>query len=190
MPGVPDERVEHDALPRGRLDRSLGGFGPLDLKAGAFEVADEVAGGVEHGGISRSAVAVLEVAAVAADEQEQPARRDRAGRGEHDRLPFRGWDLEIEDEHELEGLWLGRVAEQVGGDPLRLHAARLASARAFARPISEKSTPVTRQPRSASQTALRPSPHARSSARPAGSAAASATRNRLGSLVHTSSRSA
>ena len=118
------ERVERGAFPLGRVDRSLDGFGPFDLKAGAFEVADDLARRIEHGGILRSAVAMLEVAAVVTDEQEHPARRHRAGSGAHDRPPFRRGNLEIEDEHEVEGLRLGRVVEQVGGDPLRPHAAR------------------------------------------------------------------
>jgi hypothetical protein len=82
------KRVQRDAFPLGRLDRSLDGFGPFDLEAGAVEVADDVAGGVEDGGILRSAVAVLEVAAVVGDEQEHPAGRDRAGGGAHDRPTF------------------------------------------------------------------------------------------------------
>lgn len=89
------ERVEHNAFPLGRVDRSPDGLGPFDLEAGALEVADDVARRVEDGGVLRPAVAVLEVAAVVADEQEHPAWRDRAGGGTHDQPAFRGRNLEI-----------------------------------------------------------------------------------------------
>ena len=54
----------------------------------------------------------------------------------------------------------------------------------------EKSTPVTSHPPRASQTALRPSPQARSSAMPGRRPASSSTRKRLGSADHTSRGSA
>ena len=50
-------------------------------------------------------------------------------------------------------------------------------ARPLSSPTREKSTAVTRQPRSASQTVLRPSPAARSIARPGGRSASSAATN-------------
>src|SRR6185295_19035706 len=55
-----------------------------------------------------------------------------------------------------------------------------ASSRAACSATSEKSTPVTRQPRCASHTALRPAPQATSSARPGGRVSVSAIRNALG----------
>ena len=64
---------------------------------------------------------------------------------------------------------------------------RSANRLALANPTGEKSTPVNFQPCSASQIELRPSPQARSTARPAWMPTASATRNWLGVLVHTSS---
>ena len=62
-----------------------------------------------------------------------------------------------------------------------------ANRRAFARPTGEKSTPVTSQPCSASHTALRPSPQARSTARPGGRPTTSETRNWFGVFVQTKS---
>src|SRR5215813_15452680 len=53
--------------------------------------------------------------------------------------------------------------------------------------MAEKSTAVTRQPRSASQIALRPSPVPRSSARPGARPASSSATKRFGSAVQTSS---
>src|SRR5271165_4428235 len=58
------------------------------------------------------------------------------------------------------------------------------SLRPFSSPTREKSTAVTDQPRSASQTELRPSPAARSSARPGGRSASSAATNLFGYIDH------
>ena len=147
----------------GRLDA----LRALDLQAPAVEVSDDIAGGVEHRRVLWPAVAVLEVAAVVGDEQEHATRCHRLGDRAHDRPPLVGRHLEIEDENEVESSGLGRVLEQIRDDPLALaRRARWRARAAFSRPTSEKSTPVTCQPRSASQTALRPSPQATSSARP------------------------
>ena len=62
-----------------------------------------------------------------------------------------------------------------------------ASSVALASATSEKSTPVTCQPRSASQTAFRPSPQAKSSARPGASPATSSAKRRFGAAVQRSS---
>ena len=62
-----------------------------------------------------------------------------------------------------------------------------AISRALPRATAEKSTPVTSQPRRASQMALRPSPVARSSALPAGRSATSRTRNWFGAAPQISS---
>ena len=62
--------------------------------------------------------------------------------------------------------------------------------RPLSRPTAEKSVAVTVQPRCASQIALRPSPAARSSARPGDRSAHTSATNRLGSADQTSSDAA
>ena len=62
-----------------------------------------------------------------------------------------------------------------------------ASRRPFSIATGEKSIAVTCQPRSASQRALRPSPQARSRARPGGRSASACSTNWLGPADHTSS---
>ena len=74
--------------------------------------------------------------------------------------------LRVQHGDEVEGAPPGLVLEDVGDDPFHVHAATRRQVLALAIATSaEKSTPVTRQPRSASQTAFRPSRRPRSSAR-------------------------
>jgi hypothetical protein len=61
------------------------------------------------------------------------------------------------------------------------------SLRPLSRPTLEKSTAVTDQPRSASQTELRPSPAARSSARPGGNPPSCSATNWFGCIDHSNS---
>ena len=90
---------------------------------------------------------------------------------------------------EVAGLEPGRALDLACGEGR--NAVWLAeSCAAFESATSEKSTPVVRQPCSASHTALRPSPQARSSARPGSRRSTSEANRRLGSAVQSSSEPA
>ena len=70
--------VDGDARAVGCRDFAFDPFGLLDVEA--VENGNHLLGAGEHGGVRRSAVAVLEVGVVVCDDHERAAGRDR-GRG-------------------------------------------------------------------------------------------------------------
>ena len=159
-------------------------------KSLAGQVVQHVLGRVEHGRVRRPAGALGQVGRVVADHEEVPpgARAAKARRITVAALRRRGP--------------AGRRSPRGRGRPagawssasptcqsIRPHSSGSCSAsrRPFSIATGEKSIAVTCQPRSASQRALRPSPHARSRARPGGRSASSCSTNWLGPADHTSS---
>ena len=139
-------------------------------------------------GVLRSAGALGEVGGVVADQQERAARpqgREAAAHGLATlRPPAAGGRRSRPGRRRRSGTRSSR----------RRRPTRRSTSPARVRPLSsatcEKSTAVTSQPRLASQIALRPSPAARSSARPGGRSAHSASTNWFGPTDQTRSLAA
>ena len=111
----PGERVERDALAVRRLDRPLDALGPLDLEAAAVEIGDDVRRRVEHPRIARAAVPVRRGCRCRARRAGTCRRRRQRRRRREDRPAELGRDVEVEDEHEVEGARRRLVVAQIGG---------------------------------------------------------------------------
>ena len=125
-----------------------------------------------------------------ADQQEGATGGERAHRVAERRRERLGRQLQVEDRHQVEPGGGGRYVVTSARIHTTLTWCCWARWWALSRPTREKSTPVTSHPWAASQTASRPSPQARSSARPGAKPFTSATRKRLGSAVQISSAAA
>ena len=101
-------------------------------------------------------------------------------------LALVGGKLDVGKQHEVERV--GGISAVSTSSQTRSRSRSVSRAIARARLIAtaEKSIPVTRQPRVTSQSAFLPSPHARSSARPAGRSRQRASTNRFGASPHSS----
>ena len=150
----------------------------------------DLVGSGEDGGVLRATDAVGEVAAVVGDEQERAAGGQRPHGAGQDRGQLVGRQVQVADEHEIEGRlagwWLTTSATTQSTSTPRCAARR----RPLSMPAAEKSTATTDHPCSANHTALRPSPAARSSARPGCMASNSATTNWFAVADHRRSASA
>ncbi len=69
--------------------RPLYALGPLDPHARPTEVGDDVLGGVQDGGILRTAVTLFDVAAVVANEEQHTVEGERTGGTADDRRSLR-----------------------------------------------------------------------------------------------------
>ena len=163
-----DERIEGDARPVVGVDRALDHLGPLDGEPVRRRARRRCA--ADRGG--RRDWSVRRSRARGCRRGGRPRARRRPGAQARDRTPQHG-------RRARRRRAAGRRRSRGRTDPVRPHAvtsatihsmstpASAASRRPLAMPASAKSTATTSHPWRASQMALRPSPQARSSARPA-----------------------
>ena len=119
-----------------------------DVEAG--EAGGDLVGSVEHGRLAWTTPADLWVGAVVAHHEQGPARCDRGrGAAEHERRALD--QVQIQHDHEIEVLAGRHVVGDVGELQVTDTPRAAARRRALSRATSEKSTPVTVQPCSASQ---------------------------------------
>ena len=167
-------------------------LGPLHLERQATEVVQHVVGGHQHRRVLRAPGALGQVARVVRHQQERAAGTQRLeGRA---RTPRGAHRLAAAGRRAPRGRTRRRRPRSSRPrTPTRPDLGQLrrpASRRPLSSATWEKSTAVTSHPRAASQIALRPSPAARSTARPGGRSASSASTNWFGVTDQTSSVSA